>query len=214
MGLLSRNLPATSESAGRKTRTNESSCLLSWMHVSNSRIYIHNYSVLIVPSFSSILNFLVLIFRSFRWSETLYSILPDPAIFFYHSTSWLLIKDQASFTYRVQNLGSFYRTGQNTAAPLFVSYSTRWNKFFKFNDYGSSQFRMELSNARFTSTLRKIPVGSIVSVSSYFITCKCRTRFSLDKNLLAKKGFRMIVFRNSSLTLHWSLFHAVFFFFF
>ena len=59
--------------------------------------------------------------------------------FFLHCISWPPIKSQASFICRAQNLGSFYRTRQDTVALLFLSHSSRWNKFLKILPMGSSQ---------------------------------------------------------------------------
>ena len=80
-------------------------------------------------NFSSILNFLVLAFRFLRWSEHFYSILPDPAIlfitlFFLYSIVLLsfLNKEMTSSSTVPPKLGSFYRTGQNTAAVIFVPF--------------------------------------------------------------------------------------------
>ena len=85
--------------------------------------------MLIASIFSSIFDFFGADLSIFSLVRKLLLDLPDPAIFSYHSESffhcisWPLIKGQASFIYRAKNLGSFYRTGQNTAALLFLSHS-------------------------------------------------------------------------------------------
>ena len=94
--------------------------------------------------FSPILHLWVLIFRSYHWSEN-FVHLPDLAILFITLFLYPIIllssldKEMISSSTVPSRLRSFYRTEQTTAALLFLSHSSKWNKSLN-STKGSSQF--------------------------------------------------------------------------